>query len=295
MRKSFNLLHVAMMVSTTMMSQPAQAGELLRSVSFPAALEIGVLRTGEVIADGTLRVTADPDQLFRLLFEMDDPGISTPVYALKGMIRYENVEGQGYLQMDNHFGERGVFFTKSLAQGGPLRALSGSSDWRVFVLPFYAQGSDQSKEAVLTPEKLTLSLYLPGSGTVFLREVALHQYAVGEDPLQGDGQWLGSRAAILFGAIGGSLVGLWGAIVGVLASRGKARRFVLGSANVLIVAGILSLGAGLAALAAGQPYEVYYPLLLIGILLVFVVGSLRRALPRRYEALELKKMQAQDV
>jgi hypothetical protein len=43
------------------------------------------------------------------------------------------------------------------------------------------------------------------------------------------------------------VIGLWGALIGVLSSRAKARRFVLGSANALRVIGIASHVGGAAA------------------------------------------------
>jgi hypothetical protein len=49
------------------------------------------------------------------------------------------------------------------------------------------------------------------------------------------------------------------------------------------------------ALATVQPDAVYYPLLLIGIILVVVFGKMRGNLSARYEQLELKKMQSMDV
>ena len=85
----------------------------------------------------------------------------------------------------------------------------------------------------------------------------------------------------MIGAIGGGLIGLWGAVIGVVSSRGKARRFVLGSANALLLIGIASLGGGVAAIGAAQPYAVYYPLLLIGIVLITVIGKLRGTLSAR--------------
>ncbi len=284
-----------LIVGTLMLALSARSEELLTEVSFSSASEEGVLQVGEVTDGGTLRIAAEPGRPLRLLIELANPGITSPVYALKGMIRYEGVEGDGYLQLDNHFRDKGTFFTKSLAPNGPLRKLSGNSDWRRFVLPFYANSGDQSDGTVLTPEKLSLSLYLPGSGTVFIRDVELHQYAAGEDPMRVEGQWVGSMAGGIAGAIGGTVLGIWGALIGFLTSRGKARRFVLGSANVLIIIGIACLAAGLYAVANGQPYAIYYTLLLFGILLVFVVGGLRKVLPRRYEDVELKKMQAMDA
>ncbi len=282
-------------LSLLVLSCSLQAEELLRTVSFSDAYEDVALRAGELIDEDTLTIEAAPGEQFQLLIELSDPGISLPVYALKGMIRYENVEGDGFLQLDSHFGAEGTFFTKSLASAGPLGKISGSSDWRPFSLPFYANSGDSVDGTSSLPEKLSLGLYLPGSGTVSIRGVGLYQYANGEDPMQSMGQWISNRNAALFGAIGGSLIGLWGALIGVVSSRGKARRFVLGSANALLSIGIVSLVGGVATIVAGQPYAVYYPLLLIGVILVAVIGKLRGTLSARYEQLELKRMQAMDI
>ena len=266
--------------SSLLLSFSLQAEELVSAVSF---------------AEEPLTVTAVPGEQLQLLIELPDPGISLPVYALKGMVRYENVQGEGFLQLDNHFGELGTFFTKGLASAGPMGKISGSSDWRPFVLPFYANTGDQADGASPLPEKLSLSLFLPGSGTVSVAEVGLYQYVPGENPLQSTGQWFGNSTAGLLGGLGGGLIGLWGAMIGILSSRGKARRFVLSSANALFVIGIASLVGGVAALATTQPYAVYYPLLLIGIILVAVFGKMRGSLLARYEQLELKQMQSMDV
>ncbi len=291
MKKRFCLL-----LMCTFLPFPAHAEELLRTLSPAAAGGDDSLRAGEIVDGDTLRVTADPGRPLQLLIELSDPGITSPVYALKGMVRYQDVEGTAHLQLDNDFGEKGTFFSKTLAPAGPLGMLSGSSEWRAFILPFYANVGDQVRPGTtLTPEKLSFSLYLPGAGTVFIRDLGLYQYASGEDPLRIGGQWIGSRTLILLVAIGGGAIGLWGALVGALASRGKARGFAIGSATVLIVLGFVSLACGIAALATGQQYAVYYPLLLFGVIVIFAIGSLRRALPKRYEAFELKKMQALDI
>lgn len=282
-------------LSLLLLSFSLQAEELVRTVSFSEAVESGVLRAGDLADGETLTVKAMPDKQFQALIELADPGVGLPVYALKGMVRYENVEGDGFLQLDSHFGAKGTFFTKSLAPAGLLGKLSGSSNWRPFVLPFYTNSGDQADGTSPVPEKLSLGLFLPGSGTVSIRGVGLYQYAAGEDPLQSAGQWISNRNATLLGAIGGSLLGVWGAVIGVFSTRGKARHFVLGSAKILLLIGIASIGIGLAALAAAQPYAVYSPFLLIGILLVALMATLRRTLSMHYERLELKRMQSMDV
>lgn len=264
---------------------------LLLTVPLQAEERVGAV----FFADEPLTVTAAPGGQQQLLLELPDPGITLPVYALKGMVRYDDVQGDGYLQLDNTFGDAGTFFSRTVAAAGPLARLSGSSEWRPFVLPFYANSGDPADGAALLPDKLTLSLFLPATGTVSIKDIALYQYAGGEDPLQAAGPSFDGRNAALMGAIGGTAIGLWGALIGILASRGRARRFVLGSANTLLVVGIASLVAGVAAVATAKPYAVYYPLLLVGIILIVVFGKMRGNLSARYEQLELKKMQSMDV
>ena len=251
------------------------------------------------LAQEPLTVRAERVTQQHLLAELHDPGIATPVYALRGMVRYENVAGDAFFQLDNDFGERGTFFTKSLAENGPLAKISGSSDWRPFLLPFYANSGRDDAIAAPGPKKLTLTLHLPGEGTVSVADVALYQYASGDDPLSHAGPagaaWFDNRTAGLIGAVCGVSLGLWGALIGVLASRGKARLFAVASANALLVLGIVTLVFGGVALAAGQPYAVYYTLLLIGGLVIFIIGLLRRNLGKVYEAAELKQMRAMDV
>jgi len=268
---------------------------LLSSLLLSASLQAEELVSAVTFAEDPLTISAVSGEQLQLLIELPDPGISSPVYALKGTVRYEDVQGDGYLQLDNHFGELGTFFTKGLASAGPMGKISGSADWRPFVLPFYANTGNQADGASPLPEKLSLSLFLPGSGTVSIAQVGLYQYASGEDPLQATGQWFGNRSAALLGGIGGTLIGLWGTLIGVLSSRGKARGFVLASANALLVIGMASLVVGVVALATAQPYAVYYPLLLIGIILIVVFGKMRGSLSARYEQLELKRMQSMDV
>jgi hypothetical protein len=125
--------------------------------------------------------------------------------------------------------------------------------------------------------------------------VALYQYVAGENPLRLPGQWLSGRAGTWVGAIGGTLLGLWGALVGVISNRGKARGFVLGSTMILLLLGIVSLGVGAVALASAQPRAVYFPFLSLGILLIVLMAVFRKTLSRRYEQMELKRMQSMDA
>ena len=164
---------VLALFSTLLLSPALHAEEQVRGMSFLSE---------------PLTIEAVPGEQQHLLLVVPQPGISSPVYALKGMLRYEDVEGDAYLQMNNDFGDTGVFFTKSMAPSGPLGKISGSSDWRPFVLPFYTSQGDQASASPLAPDELTLVLHLPAAGTVAIRDVKLYQYADDEDPLASVGQ-----------------------------------------------------------------------------------------------------------
>jgi len=83
--------------------------------------------------------------------------------------------------------------------------------------------------------------------------------------------------------------------MGVLAGRGRGRAIALGLAKGMLVCGVVSLVLGVVALVRAQPYEVFYPLLLGGVLGVVLPPFLIRTLRRRYEELELRKITAQDL
>jgi hypothetical protein len=105
--------------------------------------------------------------------------------------------------------------------------------------------------------------------------------------------WDEQTAGYLGGFIGGS-VGLLGAVFGITAGLGVARRLVLLSALVLACAGIVVFLAGLVALGIGQPYHVYFLPLLIGGITAVVFGGNYPALKRRNEQIELQQMSAMD-
>jgi hypothetical protein len=93
----------------------------------------------------------------------------------------------------------------------------------------------------------------------------------------------------------GSLVGVVGAIIGVLGGRGRARRFVLG-----LLVGLISVGAclalvGAAAALSSQPRHVWYPLLEIGGASSLIGLVNLPAMRRRFAADELRRMEAMDA
>lgn len=113
--------------------------------------------------------------------------------------------------------------------------------------------------------------------------------------LDASSAWWSGTTAGWIGGIFGSLVGLGGALIGILASRGRSRRLVLGLVLGLVVLGACSVAIGVVAVLLGQPYAVYYPLLLLGGISLFVFGMNWPMLRARYRQQELRRMQAEDL
>jgi hypothetical protein len=135
---------------------------------------------------------------------------------------------------------------------------------------------------------------LPGGGTVYLRSLRLVE---NWDPAAWSeaGTWWSDRTGGLIGGVSGSALGVLGGLIGVLASVGKARKLVLGTGKVVAAAGAVLLALGLIALVGSQPYGVWYPLVLTGVIGMAVFGGLLPVMRKRFEQIELRKMAAMDV
>ncbi len=219
------------------------------------------------------------------LATIDRPTVAAPGYVVTGEVRYDGVEGQGYLEMWSMFPDGGQFFSRTLAPGGPLAALHGDSKWRRFQLPFLINGTNQ------LPSRLEINLVLPGPGTVWLGPMQLERL-----PLVASAgrAWWNGPSSNFAGALG-SLLGLVGGLVGVLAGRGKARRLVLSLIVGMVAVGVgLALLGGLATLIA-QPRDGWYSLVLVGGLSAVVGLSVLPAVRRRYAMEELRRIQARDA
>jgi hypothetical protein len=96
------------------------------------------------------------------------------------------------------------------------------------------------------------------------------------------------------GGIGGSIIGLIGAAIGLLTGMGKARTFVFGLLSTLIAVGAVSLTGGLVALILKQPYAVWYPLVLCGAITLPLGIFLWVPIRKKFELAELRRMQAMD-
>ena len=119
--------------------------------------------------EGALKITAKTNAVIELL-RLSSPEVSGPMYAFQGAVAYQDVSGQGYFELINDFGENGSYFTRTLAQYGPMMMLNGSSSWRTLSIPF-STGDKPWK-----PRSLTLRLILPAGGTVFISPLKLIQH-----------------------------------------------------------------------------------------------------------------------
>ena len=266
------------------------AEELVREISWSELEAAGQLLGGEVQPDGTLKIVHSVGEGTTVaIVELIDPGVTELRYAIVGKVRHEEVMMESALEMWSYFPGGGAYFSRTLGKFGPCRSLKGTSDWRRFVLPFF------SDEEAGSPARLELNLLFGGSGTVYLGPVRLLQYTESEDPLTPPGAWWGDRTAGLIGGIIGCIGGILGCLIGILSQLHKARRFVLGTAVLATVCGTLAFAVGLVAVGLGQPFAVYYPLLLGGGIVGGVCGGLLPKLRRQYEEAELRRMSAMDV
>jgi len=278
------------------LSVGAIAAEQLHEIRWQDLRAQGQIKNGAVIpdpaggAEACLMVENREDAPVTLpLLTIDAPGIVLPLYALKGRIRCEDVTGTAYMEMWSHFPDGGRFFTRTLANDGPMQALRGTSGWRDLALPFSAEGTANR------PSRLVLNVVFPGKGRVWLGPLVLLQYRGGEDTLAVSGAWWTDRQGGLVGGIGGSVLGVLGAVIGTLCASGRLRSLVIRAMVTLTVIGAVVLVFGLFALVSGQPYGVYYPLLLAGGLDAVIFGALIPVARRRYTECELRRIGAADI
>ena len=169
--------------------------------------------------------------------------------------------------------------------------LSGTSDWRAFMLPFDSTGGSGS------PTRLEINIFLPAQGTVFLGPVKLVEYtgSLASMGIASSNAWWSDRAAGMVGGIGGGVLGCLGGLLGWLAWKGQARRFVVAASWVLIGLGVALGLAAVVALSEKQRYAVWFPLVLGGVLLLGIIPFRLRKFLKHYKDLELRRMTAIDA
>jgi hypothetical protein len=208
------------------------------------------------------------------IVEIESPQVSSDSYSLSGKVEYTDVAGTGFLEMWSYFPDGGQYFSRTLDASGPMGKLSGSSRARPFVLPFFLNGTPAR------PSRLVVNVVLPAQGHIRVSEL---RFGPAGEASTAPGVWWSPRGGGWIGGIGGSAFGVLGGVIGVLCSRGRGRRFVLSALTAMAAVGIAGATAGLGALLLGQPYEVWYPLLLGGGIAAVLSVGLRPTVRRRFE------------
>jgi hypothetical protein len=267
----------------------------LAEYSWQTLAAAGQLKTGTVVTlpDKSVALKIEnpgPQPLMATVLIVEQPKITSEFYALSGDVRYDAVEGDGYLEMWNHFGETEAYFSRTMGETGPMAKLRGTSDWRPFILPFTATGAKSH------PTKLVVNVHLPGKGVVYLRSpLKLAESSGAPGASAQPGAWWSDRTGGLVGGLVGGVGGCLGALIGWLSARGKARGFVVGSTIMLTILGAVATVIGLVAVTWRQPYAVWYPLLLGGVIIVVICPFVLRRCVHRYREIELRRMTSMDA
>lgn len=107
--------------------------------------------------------------------------------------------------------------------------------------------------------------------------------------------WFNPSYAWIAPTVLGCSCGVFGSIAGALIPRGIGKTFVVASYWSLLGVSALMLLAGLAAIAVGQPYGVWYGLVLGGGIGCGVLAANYMGIARGLQHAEQRRMQARDL
>lgn len=125
-----------------------------------------------------LKIVRTPDvpQLIELV-TIEKFAVTKRAYMLRGKVKFAGVGGEGFLETWSHFPEpkKGAYFSRTMAETGPMGKLRGDSPWKDFVLPFTFDDP-----SFPMPEKIQFNVYLPQNGTVWLSDLELIEFPPSE-------------------------------------------------------------------------------------------------------------------
>jgi hypothetical protein len=207
--------------------------------------------------------------------------------AVEGQMQYEKVAGDAYLEMWTILPDGRRFFTRTLAETGPLQKITGTSGWRSFSLPF--SFLDQSPKDVI----LEISIFMPGAGTVNIGPLRIVNLS--PDVFREHHAWWSNQTGGWIGGGLGTAIGMMMALATVFSRRGVSRKPIMVILFVIFALGVICMAAGIVAVIETQPFPVYYPLLLIGLMTMVATPIVYVGARRLLRQFELRKIQAMDT
>ncbi|MBN1972846.1 MAG: hypothetical protein JW787_04360 [Sedimentisphaerales bacterium] len=111
-------------------------------------------------------------------------------------------------------------------------------------------------------------------------------------------QWFDPKTAGMIGGIIGASLGITGGIIGSLCGicvQKGWKKLIYSLFILAIAASIVLLIIGVVALVCKQPYHVWYPFILPGVLGTVLFSVLLPVIGKRFTGYELRKMQAKDL
>lgn len=273
-----------LLLSTIITANDNPADKPPVKMEFRPAAEIGsnVELTKGPDGETALQVTGTDKKSVAEIIVKESPAITSHQYVVRGKVKYEDVAGDAYLELWNDFGEKGQYFSRSLSDWGGMKKITGTSKWRAFELPFFA-------EPGMVPKTLYFNVVMPGKGTITVTEPVVVLLKPSKS------MWWTNQQGGLVGGIAGSLFGILGALIGVIAGQPKLRFLLVPLHVVGITFGAISLVIGIVAVSLGQPYHVYYPLLLLGVLPLIILPITLATTTRVRMDGEVRKMKAIDA
>jgi len=110
-----------------------------------------------------------------------------------------------------------------------------------------------------------------------------------------DPNTFGAYCGAILGGGGGSLLGVIGGLAGYFLPRGRGRLVFPAIMAGAALFGLAILAVGVYALGVGQPYGIWHPLVLCGVIFGGVGGSTAFSLRRVARQIEQRRMEAQDL
>lgn len=258
----------------------ARAEQVVRTLDWAELAASGALLGGRVLPGAPARLevrsSSATEGFVRLLVLEQPSGLEGGRWALRGTVSAEGVGGTAYLELWNVLPQTGRFFSRTLADDGPLAALRGTVAERPFLLPFDAH-------APVAPLALELNAVVP-SGRLVLGPLSLvafegrHELYAAVSPV---GSWAGAVGGA--GAFFGTLLGLLAGVAGLLAAQRTSERRAFGLLTAGLVLSAVLLFVGLVSFAvAVLPFGLAATLLVPGAVGLGVFAVLRPVFRARY-------------